>query len=185
MWVFYGFIGLVAAVGLGVYLWARLTVERAHAHGTRPPTFMEKVRRFVQHQPQGQPVSRRRQARKDARRGEWAARVTRIRGLLARPQETAPAPLVVDEPEPDPEPAEEPAESEHLDLTESPTDEEWAAELRKQMDAAAVPGPNDHLRRPWGIDDKTGSWSADMTEKMTRDGQMPPADAFMGGANSA
>jgi len=196
VWVFYLFVALVVAVVLGVLLYAALTVERMPGHGSRPLTAIEKLRRFIKHQPPGQPLSRRRQALKDARRAEWSARLTRVKGLLRRaerPQKHAPAQLVqgaAPEEPAEPEPAEAPAEDEPLDLTESPTDEDWAATLRLQVAAEAQPGPNDHLARPWGRDDTTGSWSREMVQKMIEDGQMPPAeeppaDAFMGGASSA
>jgi hypothetical protein len=202
MWVFWAFVVLVVAVVLGVVLYAALTVERMPGHGSRPLTAIEKLRRFIKHQPPGQPLSRRRQALKDARRAEWSARLTRVKGLLRRPERPVEdvqlPPLVADAtPEEPEEPAEpEPAatpEDEQIDLTESPTDEDWAATLRQQVKDEAVPGPNDHLARTWP--DRTGEWPAGMIARMTEDGQMPPpdpsaepgtpADAFMGGAESS
>jgi hypothetical protein len=197
--VFWLFVVGVVMVFAVIVLWALLTVEVTPAHSRRPPTATEKARRAIRGMVRRQPAGKRELARRDARRGEWSARLTRLRGLLRSPgrpvEDVQLPPLVADvtpeEPsEPEPAPA---AGDEQIDLTESPTDEDWAATLRMQVAAEAKPGPNDHLRRNWP-DDGTGTWKRGMIEQMTADGQMPPpdpsaepgtpADAFMGSASA-
>jgi hypothetical protein len=179
----------VLLVVLGVVAYYLLTRgSTGPAHSSRRLTVLERARGLVRRKPR----SRRQQARRDAKRAEWGARLTRARGLLTglpRPRDTAPVPLIADEPAPvpdaipapapDPVPAVVPAEpagdTPAADLTESPSDENWAAELAQQVRDEARPGPNDHLRRVW--EHQTDVWKQEELAKMLAAGQMPPVAA--------
>lgn len=179
--------GIVAVVGL-VYLYAYLTMERTGpAHSSRRRTPIERARGMIPRRPGRKPLSRRQQARRQARRDEWAARMSRLRGLLRRRPRppkpiSAPAPLVTSEPpagkEKDVPAAPEATDPGGFPLLEEPG-EDWAATLRLQLrkDEDLERDPDRHLQRSWPEGDSTGTFQREMLARMIKDGQMPPAPA--------
>lgn len=169
LWLYFG--GVIAVIG-GVLVYYKLTPERERpAHSQRALTAPERAGRSLRRRVQRKPPGKRQQARRDARRAEWAARVKRARALLRAPQAPQEAPAKP----PAPKPALVKGKPEDEDWSEPPA--EWAEQMRHEIAEEDAADPDAHLRRVWSEGKETGAWSKEMLARMLRDGQAPPEPA--------